>query len=400
MHIALLNDDFPLEGGTSVAHLTKILAEELRASGHTVTVVCTHRKEDDANVLTGEAGTIVSLPVSYRASLRHYFSLYNPIVSKELDAVLQRLQPDVVHAHNIHMYLTFDALRIAKKYTNKVFLTCHDAMTVAYGRVHEAKKLSTIDHLQTAGLQYNPLRNWWIRKLITKNVRQVTAVSTALGKVLELNGIPNVRTIHNGADAHYWKAKADEVKQFQKTYEVKEKKVILFSGRLRREKGVVQLVKALPKILESVPNALLMIVGEEDCWNGLFAEAKLPQLAKHCVCTGWLSHQQLAAAYASCAVVTTSSLYIDPFVLVNLEAMINKKPVVGTCFGGTPEIVEHEKTGLICNPRNASELADAIIDVLQDEKKAEAMGQAGAARATTHFTRETMTNKYLNLYQQ
>ncbi len=168
MHIVLLNDDFPLEGGSSVAHLTKVVAEHMRDAGHKVTIVCTHRTEKSSSILTGENGTIVSIPVSYRRSLRHYFSVYNPTVSKEIHAVLKRLQPDVVHAHNIHMYLTFDALRIAKHYTENVILTCHDAMPVAYGRVRNIKKLTWLNHIHTAGLQYNPLRNMWIRSLIKK----------------------------------------------------------------------------------------------------------------------------------------------------------------------------------------------------------------------------------------
>ncbi len=232
-----------------------------------------------------------------------------------------------------------------------------------------------------------------------KNVKHVTAVSTALGKVLELNGISNVQTIHNGADATYWKAKTDMVEAFQKKYDTKGKEIILFSGRLRREKGVVQLVNALPKILEKIPNAMLMIVGEQERWNGLFAEAKKPEsLKEHCICTGWLSHAELAAAYACCNAVVTPSLYIDPFVLVNLEAMINARPVIGTCFGGTPEIVIHEKTGYICNPRHTNELANSIIQILQNKERAQDMGEYGKERANTVFTVEKMIDAYLALY--
>ena len=260
MHIVLLNDDFPLEGGDSVSHLTKVLAERLETFNHRVTIVCTHRTEDSTDVMTGEGDSLVSIPVSYRPSLRSYLSLYNPKVTKMLAQVFARLQPDVVHAHNIHKYLTYDSLRLAKKHTDRVFLTCHDAMSIAFGRVEAPKKLSIGDHIRQVGLQYNPLRNTTIRKKIRRNVKHVTAVSHALGGLLEMNGIPNVHPIHNGVNIDYWKADPQAVETFRTANSLHDKKVLLFSGRLRFEKGIPQLLQALDVVRKSVPNVLLLIV--------------------------------------------------------------------------------------------------------------------------------------------
>ena len=111
-----------------------------------------------------------------------------------------------------------------------------------------------------------------------------------------------------------------------------------------------------------------------------------------------MSHEQLSTAYGASDVVVTPSVYVDPFVLVNTEAMANAKPVVGTTFGGTPEIVVDRKTGFVRNPNNFEEFAEALVTLLQDESLAKQMGEEGLQRVQEQFTIENMTEKYLKLY--
>ncbi|MCK5017167.1 MAG: glycosyltransferase family 4 protein [Candidatus Peribacteraceae bacterium] len=408
MHIVILNDDFPMEGGDSVAHLTNILAEGIRKYNHKVTIITTHRKADSKDILSGENDNQISIPISYRPSLRSYLSLYNPPVSKSLQKVLNRLKPDIVHAHSIHQYLSYDALRIAKKHTDKIFLTCHDTMGIAFGRIATNRyisstgknlRLSPLDHIRTARLEYNPFRNTLIRSCIKKNVQTVTAVSHALADCIEANGIPNVKTIHNGIDIAYWKPNQKDVIAFLEKHNLTGKKIVLFSGRLRREKGVPQLVNAMNIVRKKVPNAMLVIVGEKERWEGLFKEASVPDdMKKYCYCTGWLSHKELAIAYGSAHIVSTPSVYLDPFVLVNLEAMSNYKPVIGTVFGGTKEIVINNETGFVRNPLKTKHFAYAILALLQDDNLARKMGEAGNKRVHEQFTIKKMIDEYLTLY--
>lgn len=410
MRIVLLNDDFPMGGGSSVAHLTKVLAEEFRQQNHQVTVVTTHRREEDANVLTGENGEVVSIPVSYRRSLRHYFSVYNPQVSRVLQQVLKRLQPDVVHAQNIHEYLTYDSLRIARKFTYKVFMTCHDVMSIAYGRLATERYLSSggkntklyfWDHLQVAGLQYNPLRNTLIRRKINQNTTKVIAVSDALNKALCKNGIQNTSVIHNGSNPTYWKTEVKDVEVFTKEHNLAGRKVILFAGRLRRDKGTTPLLRAVDVIRKTIPEVLLVVVGEKDRWQGLVQEADISKdMANHQQCIGWLPHKELAAAYGACNVVATPSLCLDTFNLVNLEAMANSKPVVGTIFGGAPEVIQDGITGYVCNPLDTASLAQALEKVLTDDTLAKKMETAGYKRASEVFTIKSMVENYLKLYRR
>ena len=127
MKILLLNDRYPPRYKSSVANITKGLSEFYREQGNEVTVITSHRLDASEQIIREK--NVVSLPIDYRTSLRHYKSLRQSKVSKLLDKEIARVAPDVVHAHNLHMYLTYDALRIARQHTSKVFVTMHDAMS-------------------------------------------------------------------------------------------------------------------------------------------------------------------------------------------------------------------------------------------------------------------------------
>ena len=118
------------------------------------------------------------------------------------------------------------------------------------------------------------------------------------------------------------------------------------------------------------------------------------------ILTGWIKNEELKSAYHSSNVIVTPSIYLDPFNLINIEGMICKKPIVGTCFGGTSEIIINNKTGYIVNPLNIQLMAEKIIDLLKNSDKAEQFGSLGYNRAKQEFSLEKQTNKYLKLFKR
>ena len=94
------------------------------------------------------------------------------------------------------------------------------------------------------------------------------------------------------------------------------------------------------------------------------------------------------------------SIYLDPFPRINLEAMASKKPVVGTCFGGTPEVVINNQTGYIVNPLNAEMMARKIIDLLKNFQKAKKFGEAGYQRVINEFSLEKQVKITLEYYNK
>lgn len=407
MKILLLNDGYPPRYESSVGTITANLASEYKRLGHEVSVITSHKPDVSEKVLREE--NVTSIPIDYRSSLRHYKSLRQSKVSKILDEEIARIAPEVVHAHNLHQYLTYDTLRIARKHTPKVFITMHDVMSFNYGRLMTRRYLASggedvhttaKDHIRQIGLQWNPLRNRTIRKALNENATKVVAVSDALKKALDSHSIPRTCTVHNGIDVASWGAAKDETDAFRSEHKLEGRKVILFGGRLSRDKGSTPLLHALTQVKDAAPNVLLLVIGNSQAWEGLVKESCVKDVADHTLCVDWLSKEKMRAAYGACDLVTTPSLCLDTFNLMNTEAMANGKPVVGTCFGGTPEVVENGVTGFICNPLKVDEYSNLLLTLLSDDALAEKMGQAGRERVEKLFTVEVQAQKYLELYKK
>ena len=407
MRILFLTDDYPIAGGSSVAGVVRTLEKGLHQKNHEIHVITTHRIKENPSIIRRD--NITSLPVSYRQSLRHYHCLLIPAVSKMLAEEIARIHPDVIHAHNVHQYITYDGLRVARRFTPNVFITLHDVMSFSYARLATDRfiqsegndvKTSFIDHIRQVGLQWNPLRNIRIRSALENNVKAVFAVSAALKRALDAHGIPKVRVLPNGTEMGQWQASADAIAAFQKKHNLIGKKVIFFGGRLSRDKGSAPLLAALRKICEAMPEVLLLVIGDAARLQGLIVEAGAEDLLSAMRCAGWLSQEEMAAAYGSADVVTTPSLCLDTFNLINIEAMSAGKPVVGTIFGGTPEIVLDGTTGYVRNPLKIEAYTDALRTILADPALAKRMGEAGKKRVEEHYSLDVFVQRQLEAYSR
>jgi glycosyltransferase involved in cell wall biosynthesis len=399
MHIVQLNDDrVPTAKGGS-ALVAEWERQELVRRGQKVTLVTTHQDGKEMQKWNDETGDIISIPVNYPLQQRHRKCVRMKAVSKVLDEILTELQPDIVHAHTIHMYLTYDALRIAAKHTSRVFMTAHDTHAVAFGRVNSERyrndalaqrthRLQVCDHLHAVGRRYWPLRNGTIRRAIRESETQIIAISEDLRKFLEGNGIPCAAVVYNGIP----------LQNTDKVPNEKSRPTILYGGRINADKGIGVLLKAMEQVCAEIPDVQLLVVGEEERLQPHLVQA--PKVVRNAVhCTGWVPYEEMFALYATADVVTTPSIYLDAFNLMNIEAMQAGKPVVGTCFGGTPEIVVNGITGIVCNPSDTKEYATALLTVLQDSALAQKMGTAGRCKVEETFSMREHGNALVSLFE-
>jgi glycosyltransferase involved in cell wall biosynthesis len=83
-----------------------------------------------------------------------------------------------------------------------------------------------------------------------------------------------------------------------------------------------------------------------------------------------------------------------------LEAMANALPVVATRVGGVPELVVDGETGILVEPDDPRELAAAIQELALSPERRQALGRAGARRATEHFDAEQAIGRLVSLYEE
>ena len=386
MKILILSDNFPPHIVGGAERSTFDLACAFQKKGHEVFVITTCRNKTDVGREDFAGLKVYRIYANYASRWRAYLCLYNPQVVGKVRKLLQEIKPDIVHANNIHYYLSYYCLKLARRYSKGVFLTARDTMLFSYGKLATKKYLEHLDyrtswwdHLKQAKKRYNPFRNIVIRRYL-KSVDKIFAISNSLKEALNQNGIQKVEVIYNGIDVEDWQVSPEFVKGFKEKYNLQDKKVIFFGGRVSYLKGLEQIKQVVAKVKENIPETVLLIAGKEGI--------------------GWLTGSELKSAYWASDIVVSPSIYLDPFNRTNIEAMACKKPVVGAHYGGIPEVIQDNVTGFVVDPFDTELMAQKIVDLLKNPQKAKQFGEAGYRRVIEKFNLEDKAEEYLKYFRE
>lgn len=412
MKILFLQDDFPPRsfGGAGISAFD--FAKAIERLGQDVSVITAvgNKSEERQGEYCGLK--IFRIYSNYHRRWRAYLSLYNPQTVKKVRNIINDVKPDVVHARNIHYHLSYHCLKIAKQSGAKVFFTAHDAMVFHYDKFVEfidpcevgcVKKfnyhVSPWQQLKKFKKRYNPFRNIVIRYYFTY-VDKIFAISNALKEALAQNNIKGTEVLYNAIDVSEWQIEQAKIYAFQKKYNLQDKQVILFGGRVSSEKGGYQAILAMKRVIDLLPSAVLLVIGNTNGYATTLAEiAQEIGISQNIIFTGWILGDELKAAYHASHIVIVPSLYLDPFVRINIEAMACRKPVIATCFGGSQEIVKDGFSGYIVNPYNTMAFSEKIVYLLNNPHKAKELGENGYILVQKKFSLEEQAKKHLAWYQ-
>lgn len=166
--------------------------------------------------------------------------------------------------------------------------------------------------------------------------------------------------------------------------------VIISVCRLFAEKGPALLIEAMTTVHRHHPDAHLWIVGGEMTTGyaaDLAALAERLGIADRVTLTG--RRNDVARLMAGADIFAMPS-FEEPFGLVFTEAMAMQLPVVALRSGGAPEIIEHERTGLLSEPGDVPSIADHLLRLIADPEMRQDMGQRGRDVVLERFTIQRM----------
>ncbi len=274
-----------------------------------------------------------------------------------------------------------------------------------------------------------PLRPWkreqlgsgydasaWVEREALEQADAVIAVSDAARRdVLEHFAVDDSRlhVVHNGIDVVAFApdpGRRDALARYKINPAVP---YVLFVGRVTRQKGIMTLVEAIPHLDPRI--GVVLAAGQPDtpelqaevAAGVAEAQAAAPTRAIHWI-PEVLDRGTLRQLYSHAAVFACPSVY-EPFGITNLEAMACGVPVVATRVGGIPEVVIHDRTGLLVDvpegpmgaedvKRVAADLAASINDLVADPARRAAMGEAGRQRAVEQFSWAEVARRTLAVY--
>ncbi|GAW93290.1 glycosyltransferase family 4 protein [Calderihabitans maritimus] len=228
---------------------------------------------------------------------------------------------------------------------------------------------------------------------------QLVAVSRKLAEEIYRLASPvrPVEVIYNGVDLEQFQAVSSAAEVRSQLGISQDALVLLFVGRLVREKGIYDLLEAFSRISHRFPRACLYLIGSGPEATGLTAEVRKRNLTGRVFIVGTKEHRELPCWYQAADLVVLPS-YQEGLPNVILEAMACGRPVVATRVGGIPEAVVSGKSGLLVNKGDVQGLAEACLFLLKSPFLRAAMGIQGRQIVENCFTWEENARRHRELY--
>ena len=250
---------------------------------------------------------------------------------------------------------------------------------------------------------------WWakipiLKSLLKKIIKDVDHLGYlgdfTKGEIAKISNQPQkFLQIAPGIDTEHFAPKSARGDLIE-IYRLDGRRVIVSVGRLVHRKGQDELVKAMPKILEQFPDAILLFVGEGPIKQMLFNSAKQLGVLPKVVFTGRVSHHDLpdyiclGEIFAMPVRSRFSGLEVEGLGIVYLEASACGLPVIVGNSGGAVDAVLDKKTGLLVDGTKSDQIADAICELLANPERAKQMGADGRDWVINNWQLSSWSEKF------
>jgi len=289
-----------------------------------------------------------------------------------LSRYLKKRNVDVVHAHSGAFFMSVAAARLAG--IPAVFYTDH-------GRPQVEGTKRMIEEAVTA-----------------RFVDRVIAVSEELKQhLITKTHFPagKIEVIVNGIDTDVFRPRPKPQKLLAEFRLPENARIVGSTGRFSREKGYHILIDSFRRVIDKIPDAYLLLVGDGPQRDDLERQSETARCKNRIIFTGVRS--DIPELLNMFDIFVLPSIYEGTSMSL-LEAMASGKPPVATRVGGNLSIISHQESGLLVPSENPEALAEAIVELLSDEGKRAAFGKASEKKIRADYSQENMVRKYSELY--
>lgn len=378
MRILQLNTYADPVGGAEIYMLS--LAAELERRGHVVGRfgVSTAAERDEPG------WRVVHRPCFERGQVFRDAGL-----TAALRDYLARLEPEIIHVHNLHS-LPLELLELLARSGVPVVQTVHDYSSVCSNTWcvlpdgsacagGAGTKCFANDCARNYPFDATSVLATMLRQRLVSSFSEVSICpSHYLASTLRRQGFRDVRHLFYFVDA-------DRLEGEERP---REPHSLLYLGRLEPEKGVEVLLEALPRVLATVPQATLSIVGDGSVAGSLRERAHTLGLEGAVRFHERVPYDDVRRFYATATAKVLPSIWTENSPLAAYECLLSGLPLIGSRIGGIPDLVEHGKTGFLFEPRSVDDLTRKILQLFDLSNEERAAFSTRSRELGAGFTRE------------
>lgn len=378
---------FPLWGNGSGAFLRE-LSSELVKRNHTIAIVGPDKRKlpgiKHYVISPPQMGVFVAHPELPKAkrfedmSGKELGEIYVSYLKATIEAVAD-FNPEIIHV--FHTAFLPGIARIIKILFGIKFIITTHGSDLNYltrdrrfiGLINDANQVA---RFITANSEFT--RRWYL-DMFGRHLRRKNTV------------------IMGGVNVAQYKRDPEELSLIEEKYNLAGKKVVLFTGRLTKNKGARYLIRAAASI-----NGVVLIVGDGPERESLKEEIKKLNL-KNVIMLGYIktdNQRIFHAFYERADVYVCPSTWNEPLGLTILEAMAAHCPVIATKKGGVASIIKDKQNGFLISSRNSREIADTVNMLLNDNELRKKIGEEAFKTVSQQFTWEKIANQFENIYKQ
>lgn len=293
-------------------------------------------------------------------------------------ALIKRLDPDLIHAHELISPAT-TAIVAKKLYGRPVVATVHRS-----GAIGDVMRLKS-RFFGKARLS-----------LLCQDIDVFCVISSEIDKELAAEGVPVQKRVQipNGVDVERF-VPLSSAKRAGLRSRLKlptDAQIVIFHGRLVPEKQVDYLINIWNSVCSVVPQALLLILGSGAEENWLKRRAGEGIL--------FMGDQSDVVPYLQASDIFVLPSKAEGLPVALLEALACGLPAVASAVGGSPEVIRHMETGWLVPPGNPIALSEAIVTLLSDEKLHHKLRRKARILAVNNYSLVKMADRLCDLYSR
>jgi glycosyltransferase involved in cell wall biosynthesis len=317
----------------------------------------------------------IRIPVRrFKRTVYGWFNAFPEDYEKQVAAFLKKIDPDIIHIHNRPLLVSYFRKRFPRK---RIILHMHNLYNYL-GRLERPSG----SFINQADLFLGCSR------FVVAAEKNRLAVGTQGQEVL-----------YNGVDIDAFRPlwlNPEETRKARERHGLVGKKVVLYTGKIRESKGVGVLVRAMGEVFQQEPETVWVLAGgtgfgyRRENKKTDFSERLREELAHwqdRVRFLGFIRPQEMPNIYLLGDIFVAPSQLEEGLGLVFLEASAGGLPIISTRQGGIPEVVIHEKTGLLLARKDdVSELTEKILGLLREPEVRRQLGERGRQTMEDYFS--------------